>query len=200
MAGADRGHEGVFGTRARQCALQVVDVALDRRVAGILHRARTGEAVHARAAAPRLRAAHAAVFRVELGELLALLAAERPRAAAFLGDRLGEARSRRDGRTRRTTKLRNRLPARMALPNSPSLTTSIPAVGLAADHIGNCRLQPWQQRAVRRVVAIKLEQIIRPRQAADMRGQNPADAALHGVSSRRLFVFTLPGQGNRMWI
>src|SRR5262249_31691489 len=151
----------------RECSLQIVDVTLDRRVTHISHRARAGETVHTRAAAARLRAAHAAVFRIKLGELLALLAAERPCAAPLLGDRLAKLEPRKavvhvgppgaviDGPAHRLAEL-------------AVIDDVDAALRLTADNVSNRRPQPRLQRGVRRIVAIELEQIVRPRQAADM--------------------------------
>src|SRR5579863_10023965 len=58
---------------------------LDDRVTGIFDRTGTCEPEHARARAASGATAHAAVFGIELGELLALFAADRPSRAPLFG-------------------------------------------------------------------------------------------------------------------
>ena len=82
-----RGHEGVFDARRADRSLEVLCVPLDSGMTDILHWRSAFQAVELRAAGTTLFSCTrggARLGRIELGELLAFLAAISPSCAAFL--------------------------------------------------------------------------------------------------------------------
>src|SRR6516165_11676779 len=85
------GHERLFDAEAAERGLQVFDVVLDDSLPGIFQRRGASEPVHPRAAGRALHPlgndsalAGACLLGVELGELFAFFAAERPSGTALL--------------------------------------------------------------------------------------------------------------------
>src|SRR5262249_16171822 len=125
----------------------------------------------------------ACFLAVELGELLALLAAERPGRSPplrLLSAQLVAAEPVVDVGPpgAEIDRAAHRL-AELAIIDDVDA-----AGGLAADHVRNCGSQARQELVVRRVVPVECDEIGRPRQAADVGGENAVSAALHGIDSR----------------
>src|SRR5262249_13625128 len=83
-----RGHKRFLDLGGAYRRREVVDVAVNGGVANVFHRAGASEAVKLRGAGTalaRCASGGARLGGIELGELLSLLAAEGPCAAAFLG-------------------------------------------------------------------------------------------------------------------
>src|SRR6478736_2240346 len=120
----------------------------------------------------------------KFGELLALLAAERPSGAALLGGFLSQLEA--------GEPVVDVRPPGAEIDRTAHRFTELAVIddvdagaGLRPHHVGDRRSQARQELAFGRVVPIELHQIIGPRQTADVGGENAIEAPPHLVSSRR---------------
>ena len=127
---------------------------------------------------------------IELGELLAFLAAEGPGGAALLGLLLAQleaCEARIDVGPPRAEI--HRAPHRLAI---LAVVDDIDAgLGLLTDDVVNGRAQPRLQLLVGCVGRIERHQIVRPRQAADVSGENSLVASLHARLPLRRLISTI---------
>jgi hypothetical protein len=127
---------------------------------------------------------------VKLGELLALLAAERPSGTALLGGFLSQVEARQP--------IVDVRPPRAEIDRTAHRFAELAVIddvdaggGLRAHHVGDRRSQAREELAFGSIVPVELHQIIGPRQAADVGGENAIEAPLHVFSSRRLSTLLL---------